>query len=535
MGKALSIRTKIHLILGVIFLFVLVIVVSVSVNSEKNLAHEMAVEKLQEKASSYLDTLNMLMISGAINNRELVREKLLSDNNIVSAKIIRHESINKMYGPGLPHEHPVDEIDERSLKGEEILFETNDENGHIMTYVMPVLAYADYRGTDCIACHQAKENDVLGAIRISYSLDEMNGRIFNNMLKMSMIQVALFAGALVLLAILFRRLVVSPVKSMHKTLDIMEKNSDLTQSAEVISQDEIGSAAMALNAMIKRFASSLQQVVALAEQLNNSAQQIEASSQASLQAAQSQSSETTEIHHALQELHESTQLVMANAQESSQASQEAKVIANEGMTKTDLASQSINTMNLALVSAADVIGALDERSNNVGGVLDVIKGVAEQTNLLALNAAIEAARAGESGRGFAVVADEVRTLSQRTAESTQEIEKMIAQLQAEARKAVGSMQNAQSTASEGIERVQEAASALYSMTGHVERMNQLNEETLRRMANQVAVGDSVNQRVERINEHSQNSADTARQTTEVSESLVKLAQDLSQLVGNFKL
>ena len=255
MGKALSIRTKIHLILGIIFLFVLVVVVSVSVNSEKNLAHEMAVEKLQEKASSYLDTINMLMISGAIHNRELVREKLLSDNNIVSAKIIRHESINKMYGQGLPHEHPVDEIDERSLLGEEILFETNDENGHIMTYVMPVLAYADYRGTDCIACHQAKENDVLGAIRISYSLDEMNGRIFNNMLKMSMIQVALFAGALFLLTTLFRRLVVSPVKSMHQTLDVMEKNSDLTQSAKVISHDEIGSAAMALNAMIKRFAS----------------------------------------------------------------------------------------------------------------------------------------------------------------------------------------------------------------------------------------------------------------------------------------
>src|SRR5690554_8021081 len=121
---------------------------------------------------------------------------------------------------------------------------------------------------------------------------------------------------------------------------------------------------------------------------------------------------------------------MSNSQESNIASQEAKVDANEGMTKTDLASQSINTMNLALVSAAEVIQTLDERSNNVGSVLDVIKGIAEQTNLLALNAAIEAARAGETGRGFAVVADEVRTLSQRTAESTQEIEKMIAQLQA---------------------------------------------------------------------------------------------------------
>src|SRR5690554_7711990 len=98
---------------------------------------------------------------------------------------------------------------------------------------------------------------------------------------------------------------------------------------------------------------------------------------------------------------------------------------------------------------------------------------------------------------------------------------MIAQLQAEARNAVGSMENAQSTASEGIERVQEAASALYGMTGHVERMNQLNEETLRRMDNQIAVADSVNQRVARISEHSQNSADTARQTTVVSESLAK--------------
>lgn len=535
MENALSIRTKIHLILGVIFLFVLVVVVSVSVNSEKNLAHEMAVEKLQEKASSYLDTLNMLMVSGAIHNRELVREKLLSDNNIVEAKVIRHESVNKMYGPGLPHEHPADDIDERALNGEEILFETDDENGHLMTYVMPVLAYANYRGTDCIACHQAKENDVLGAIRISYSLDEMDDRIFNNMLRMSLLQVALFAGALFLLAVLFRRLVVSPVQNMHKTLDSMEKNSDLTQSANVISHDEIGSAAMALNAMIKRFASSLQQVVTLAERLNSSAQEIEGSSQASLKAAQAQSSETTEIHHALQELHESTRLVMVNAQESSQASQEAKTVANEGMNKTDQASSSINTMNDALVTAAEVITALDERSNNVGSVLDVIKDIAEQTNLLALNAAIEAARAGETGRGFAVVADEVRTLSQRTAESTQEIESMIAQLQAEAHKAVGSMQNAQSTASEGIERVQEAASALFSMTAHVERMNELNEETLRRMQSQVSLGDTVNERVESISHHSQNSAETARQTTIVAESLVELSQDLSQLVSKFRL
>ena len=70
---------------------------------------------------------------------------------------------------------------------------------------------------------------------------------------------------------------------------------------------------------------------------------------------------------------------------------------------------------------SDVVASLAEESENIGAVLDVIRGIAEQTNLLALNAAIEAARACEQGRGFAVVADEVRALANRTKESTDKI------------------------------------------------------------------------------------------------------------------
>ncbi len=136
-----------------------------------------------------------------------------------------------------------------------------------------------------------------------------------------------------------------------------------------------------------------------------------------------------EMTSTVREIARNAELVAA---ESQNADREAK----EGGQIITTTIGSITNLSNEVGEAAEVIHELEKNSNDIGTVLDVIKSIAEQTNLLALNAAIEAARAGEHGRGFAVVADEVRTLASRTQQSTEQIQKMVASLQAHTRKAV---------------------------------------------------------------------------------------------------
>ena len=124
-------------------------------------------------------------------------------------------------------------------------------------------------------------------------------------------------------------------------------------------------------------------------------------------------------------------------------------------------------------STSATVGKLDEQSNKIATVVQVIHSIADQTNLLALNAAIEAARAGEYGRGFAVVADEVRNLAKRTAVATEEITQVIGEIQIGMKSAAGAMAAGVQLVNEGVSLAGEAGTAIEQIQDSVSYVAQL--------------------------------------------------------------
>ncbi len=329
-------------------------------------------------------------------------------------------------------------------------------------------------------------------------------------------------------------LLLKRLKRISEIASAISEN-DISHTCDMESHDMIGEIIDAFNMMASNLRDMIGQISGATTQLAAAAEQTSTITDETSQGVQAQQAEIDSIASAMDEMTSTVQEVARNAADASNAADAADSEAKNGALVATEAIGGIDSLVTEVDQAASVIRNLEQESENIGSVLDVIRGIAEQTNLLALNAAIEAARAGEQGRGFAVVADEVRTLASRTQQSTQEIQDMIQRLQSGAGNAVKVMEGAQGQAQASSDLVEKAAESLASIAGSVSAINDMNTMIASAAEEQSAVAGEMQSNMRNIREVADRSADGAQQTAQASEELARLAAEQQALMAQFRM
>ena len=336
----------------------------------------------------------------------------------------------------------------------------------------------------------------------------------------------------VLLAWLLTRSIVTPLR---KAVEVAETiaGGNLSKAIEDDGKDEPARLLGALAAMQANLRQTIQQIAGSATQLASAAEELSAVTEEASKGLQQQNNEIDQAATAVNEMTAAVEEVARNAVSTSEASAQSNQAAREGRDRVVETVGAIQTMTQDVQNTAAMIEGLATQGRDIGKVLDVIRAIAEQTNLLALNAAIEAARAGEAGRGFAVVADEVRALAHRTAQSTQEIEKMVAGIQNGTGQAVQSMEQSNQRTQSTLEMARAAGVALEQITQSISLINERNLVIASASEEQAQVSREVDRNLMNIRDLATQSTAGADQTSAASFELSRLAADLNAMVARF--
>lgn len=309
---------------------------------------------------------------------------------------------------------------------------------------------------------------------------------------------------------------------------------DLTVRVEVTT-GEIGTVADFFNAIIESLRRIVTQVKRSAIQVNAALGQNEDEIQQLASQAYQQAEETTRILDSVEQMTQSIQAVADSARQAAQVARTASVTAETGGNAMDLTVHNILGLREIIGDTAKKVKRLGESSQQISRVVSLINQIAVQTNLLAINAGLEAAKAGEEGQGFAIVAEEVGELAVRSAEATQEIEKVVATIQQETSQVVEAMEQSTVRVVEGTKLVEEAKRSLQEIVDVSRQIDDLVQSISEATVSQAATSSAVSQVMQQVTQVSEHTSSSSRQVATAIKQTVSIAQELQASVEAFKV
>ena len=415
---------------------------------------------------------------------------------------------------------------------------------------------------DCRRCHHGwPETGISGAHFMSYSTASLEASQKSVAKDTDAIQQSNFQGVLMSIIILMptvgilsyfliKILISRPLQQTSDMLrDISAGEGDLTRRLTITNNDEIGELSSHFNCFIEKIQEIIVRINANAQTVAMAATELSATSVQIASTAERMGQQTASSSAAAEQTTSGVNVISSSANEMSEGTRSVSAAIEEMSASINEVSRNCQgEVEICTKAAAHskegktIMSRVGDSAKTIGKVVEIINRISDQTNLLALNATIEAASAGDAGRGFAVVANEVKELAKQTATATHEIERQIAEMQANTESAVKSIDvvaeviDSVNLLSHTIaSAVEEQSATVKEISKEVSKVNIGTQDVARNVSESAKGLAEITKTISGVNDGVKDTSRGIAQVNANAEELAKLANALKKLVGEFKV
>ncbi|MFH4492182.1 methyl-accepting chemotaxis protein [Vibrio alginolyticus] len=324
------------------------------------------------------------------------------------------------------------------------------------------------------------------------------------------------------------------VNSLLGTIRSISETNNMGLRSDLKGQDELFDISHHLNDLLDKLEHLISSTQEKSAQLTASTDNMHRELEGVMEQFHTQTDHTASMATAVQqmvatigEISESTSVAVEGVHQAANNAEQGRGVVEATVTN-------IGQLTTILSNSQQSIGSLNQHVDKIGGAVNIIQEIAEQTNLLALNAAIEAARAGEQGRGFAVVADEVRALASRTHQSTEEITRVVADIQTQMSTVVADIDQCNDQGQQTLNASEKLDSSLQQIITDMHSIQANSERIASAIEEQGIVMNQVSGSITELNAISENNMQSAQECLHEVNSVSAQAHDMDEAVAQFK-